>query len=75
MRKVILKAKSKRGKQIIKDAGNIWIVINGPKNTIFDTHDNNWVFIYPESKKIDQKYFARWVNLKNDRNFKVIIDE
>ena len=65
---LIIKGKTLKGKNKIKEAGtNEWVVIDESETVLFST-EKNWIHILPNGKA---KKLSRWIQRNNDKNFEV----
>ena len=68
MKWLIVKGKTLKGKNKIKEAGtNEWCVIDESETVQFSS-EKNWIHILPNGKA---KKLSRWIQRNNDINFKV----
>jgi hypothetical protein len=84
---ITLKAKTLKGKNriheihesVIKRKPNwqdVWMVGKSHDNVAFSQLEGPWLFIFPQgsdSREVDK--FSRWVNLKADVDFEVVVKE
>ena len=65
---VVIKGKTLKGKNKIREAGtDKWVVIDESEIVLFSS-EKNWIHIQPNAKP---KKLSRWIKLNNDKNFKV----
>ena len=65
---VVIKGKTLKGKNKIKEAGtDKWVVIDVSETVLFST-EKNWIHILPNGKA---KKLSRWIQRNNDKNFEV----
>ena len=65
---VIIKGKTLKGKNKIREAGtDEWVVIDESETVQFST-EKNWIHILPNGKA---KKLSRWIQRNNDINFTV----
>ena len=65
---VVIKGKTLKGKNKIKEAGtDKWVVIDESETVLFST-EKNWIHILPNGKA---KKLSRWIQRNNDINFTV----
>ena len=65
---VIIKGKTLKGKNKIREAGtDEWVVIDESETVQFSS-EKNWIHILPNAKP---KKLSRWIQLNNDKNFEV----
>lgn len=73
MMQIRLKAKTNKGKTIIKQYGDVWYVLKRKDRVEFSNEKGPWLFI-----DIDPNSYlstiSRWVNVNNDPNFEVKYD-
>ena len=68
MKWLMIKGKTLKGKNKIKEAGtNEWVVIDESETVQFSS-EKNWIHIQPNAKP---KKLSRWIQLNNDKNFEV----
>jgi hypothetical protein len=68
MKWLIIKGKTLKGKNKIKEAGtDKWVVIDESETVQFSS-EKNWIHIQPNAKP---KKLSRWIQLNNDKNFEV----
>ena len=66
---VIIKGKTLKGKNKIREAGtDKWAVIDESETVQFST-EKNWIHILPNGKA---KKLSRWIQRDNDINFTVV---
>ena len=65
---LIIKGKTLKGKNKIREAGtDKWVVIDESETVLFST-EKNWIHILPNGKA---KKLSRWIQRNNDINFTV----
>ena len=65
---VVIKGKTLKGKNKIREAGtDKWVVIDESETVLFST-EKNWIHILPNGKA---KKLSRWIQRNNDINFTV----
>ena len=65
---VVIKGKTLKGKNKIREAGtNKWAVLDESETVQFST-EKNWIHILPDGKA---KKLSRWIQRNNDINFTV----
>ena len=65
---VVIKGKTLKGKNKIREAGtDKWVVIDESETVLFSS-EKNWIHILPNAKP---KKFSRWIKLNNDKDFEV----
>lgn len=66
---IILKGLSQKGKNRVRDHGNIWSVLAETDTILFaPTKKGPWLFIAPNGDTADSKA-ARWIHSDNDYDF------
>lgn len=80
MRIISLLPTSKRGKQIVKQHGQRWEVVESRQRVLFDNRNGPWLLILPLTEEralpktvaeAKSESASRWVHEFNDENFKV----
>ena len=65
---VVIKGKTLKGKNKIREAGtDKWVVIDESETVLFST-EKNWIHILPNGKA---KKLSRWIQRNNDINFTI----
>ena len=68
MKWLIIKGKTLKGKNKIKEAGtNEWCIIDESEIVLFSS-EKNWIHILPNGKA---KKLSRWIQRNNDKNFEL----
>ena len=67
--KVILKPKSKKGKDRVNEQGEKWVVEAVSNNILFSDKIGPWLGL----RSVKSKDFFRWVHFNDDENFEVVI--
>ena len=68
MKWLIIKGKTLKGKNKIKEAGtNEWCIIDESETVQFSS-EKNWIHIQPNGKA---KKLSRWIQRNNDKNFEL----
>jgi len=65
---MILKGKTQKGKNRIRELGEEWILIREADSVLFNHERGPWFFIRPASGKPDKE---RWIHSKHDVNFEI----
>lgn len=65
---LILKGKSLKGKNRVRELGPIWKIVEIRDNVAFSTEHGPWALIVPAN---GDKEKSRWVNMKNDKDFEI----
>lgn len=65
-----LKGKSAKGKNRVREHGELWSVFAETDRVLFSTESANWLFISPVGK--DQNHKAsRWIKSLDDPDFEI----
>ena len=65
---VVIKGKTLKGKNKIREAGtDEWVVIDESETVQFSS-EKNWIHILPNCKA---KKLSRWIQRNNDKNFEL----
>lgn len=68
-----LKGLSQRGKNRIREHGNVWTVLAETDHVLFSPNDSSlWLFIVPIGGSQNDKA-SRWIRFENDKDFTIVI--
>jgi hypothetical protein len=65
---MILKGKTLKGKNRIREHGSEWDTLTSSPSVLFDARPGPWLFVAPIGKPFD----ARWIHALHDDNFEII---
>lgn len=71
-RDIRLRGKSAKGKNRIREHGELWTVFAETDKVLFNPQPGQWLFVAPSGKNQDDKS-SRWIHADNDLDFDVII--
>ncbi len=63
---------SKRGKQIVKQHGERWRVLDKKDRVLFSDKSGPWLLVIPANLHETQTEASRWIHSMFDENFKVM---
>lgn len=61
---------SQRGKNRIREHGELWLVLAETEHVLFNPGPGPWIFIAPHGKTMNDKA-SRWIHLNDDIDFKI----
>jgi len=64
---VILKGKTQKGKNRIRELGSEWVLERTANTVLFDARPGPWGFVSPVSNPDN----ARWIHLQHDNDFDI----
>lgn len=67
---IVLKGKTQKGKNRIREIGEKWVVVRIDKSVLFSNQEGPWMLVRPHGDKNNSR--ARWVHPKRDENFEVV---
>lgn len=67
---MILKGKTLKGKNRIRENGAEWILLREADSVLFNPERGPWFFIRPIDKKNDDK--DRWIHSIHDTDFEIV---
>lgn len=67
---MILKGKTQKGKNRIRELGAEWILLREEDSVLFNTERGPWFLIRPANRIDDDK--DRWINSKHDIDFEIV---
>jgi hypothetical protein len=70
MNKIKVKANSARGKQLIKQFGDSWEVLEVRKSVAFSPNQNGWFFAFPIGCASPIRE-SRWIAINNDKHLDI----
>jgi len=65
-----MNGKTQKGKNRVREHGEIWVVLREADRVIFDSSTGPWAFIAPRGLGRESNG-SRWVNLRWDRDFQI----
>ena len=70
---IVLKAHTARGKQILKEFGDKWVVTNERSVVQFAQKVGGWILISPNIENKDEVWRGqRWINRNDDKHFTIV---
>jgi hypothetical protein len=66
---LILKGKTLKGKNRIREQGEVWDIITTADSVLFDSRPGPWLLVVPANTSFEK---ARWIHAAHDHDFEII---
>lgn len=67
---MILRGKTLKGKNRIRELGEVWFLDRKQDSVLFSSRPGPWGFVFP--KDHDRVQHSRWIHLESDLDFEIV---